>query len=202
MLVFFGAGAIVIDAVSEGSIGHLGIAIAFGTVVTVMIYAFIHVSGAHINPAVTLAFTLTGRFEKRQVLPYILAQVLAAIAASYVLLLLVGNHKSLGSTLPIGSWHQSFILEVIMTYILMLVILMVSQRKDYARYTAPAVGLIVMLLALVGGPISGASMNPARSLGPALVSGDLADLWIYLISPVLGAILATFTWLYFREEGE
>ena len=194
IMVFFGTGAIVINDISGGSIGHIGISISFGLAVCVVIYAFVHISGAHINPAVSIAFSFTDRYEKKNLPVYILGQCLGAILASSTLLLMFGDHPNLGATLPMGSWEQSFILEIILTFVLMLIILLVSQNDKVKNYIAPAVGGIVLLEALVAGPISGASMNPARSLGPALVSGEINSLWIYLVAPIIGGILASYCW--------
>ena len=193
-LLFCGTGAIVIDEVTGGTIGHLGIALSFGLVVTIMIYAFGNLSGAHINPAVTIAFATTDRFERRLLLGYLLAQVAGALLASFVLHGLFPDNEYLGTTLPYGSWQQSFVLEVILSYFLMLVILFVSQNKSVTQFTGLAVGATVALEALFAGPITGASMNPARSLAPALVSGHTEYLWLYLLAPVVGALLASGTW--------
>jgi len=198
-LVFFGTGAIVVNDLSNGSITHLGVAIAFGLVVTIMIYAFGKTSGAHINPAVTIAFAFTDRFERKYLVPYIVAQLIGALLASITLKLLFVEHEYLGTTLPAGSWQQSFILEIILTYFLMLVILFVSQNKAVTQFTALAVGAIVGLEALFAGPITGASMNPARSIAPAIVSGNLPHLWLYIAAPIIGAVLASFTWRFFKE---
>lgn len=199
-LVFCGTGAIVTNEISNGAVTHLGVAITFGLIVTAMIYTLGSVSGAHINPAVTLAFALTDRFEKKDTLGYIFAQLAGALFASVSVKYVLGDVKYLGSTLPNGSWQQSFILELILTYFLMLVILFVSQNKKTSSYTAIAVGAIVGLEALFAGPICGASMNPVRSIAPAIVSGHLDHLWLYIIAPILGAVLATFTWLFLREN--
>jgi aquaporin Z len=190
-LVFAGTGAIVVNQVQSGVVTHPGIAAVFGLVVMAMIYTLGDVSGAHLNPAVTLAFTAAGRFPGRQVPVYLGAQCLGAIAASALLAYLFPEAKTLGATLPAGSAVQSFTFEVILTLILMLVILQVSTGAREKGITAGlAIGATVGLEALFAGPICGASMNPARSLGPALVSGRLVEVWIYLIAPTLGALLA------------
>ena len=192
-LMFAGTGAIVINDVSGGSITHVGIALTFGLVILAMIYAVGDISGAHFNPAVTSGFWLSGRFAGRQVLPYILAQCLGAIAASGTLHFLFPTHATLGATLPAGSDMQSFVLELILTLILLLVILNVSTGAKEKGVTAGiAIGAVIGLEAMFAGPICGASMNPARSLAPALVSGHLEHLWIYLAAPVIGACLAVF----------
>jgi len=201
-LVFAGTGAIIVNDVSGGTVSHVGIALTFGLVVLAMIYTLGDVSGAHLNPAVTLGFYVARRFESRLVAPYILSQCMGALCASIILRVLFPQHPSLGSTLPIGSVAQSFILELILTWILMFVILSVSTGAQEKGITAGiAVGAVIGLEALFAGPISGASMNPARSLAPALVSLHLADLWIYLVAPVLGALLAVATCRCVRETG-
>ena len=197
-LVFFGTGAVVINELANGAIGHLGIAFAFGLIVMVMIYAFGAISGAHINPAVTLAFAVTDRFDRKDTLPYIVAQIGGAILASLALRFIFLDASTMGETLPAGSWQQSFVLELILTYFLMLVILLVSQNKETTSFTAIAVGATVLLEALVAGPICGASMNPARSIGPALVVGNLSHLWLYIFAPILGALLASVSWRVFK----
>lgn len=199
-LVFCGAGAIVINDVTNGSVSHVGIAITFGLIVTAMIYAFGSISGAHINPAVTIAFSVTDRFDKKDLLPYIFAQLIGAFVASGLLRFLFQEHENLGATFPAGIWHQTFILEVILTYILMIVILFVSQDKGISKFTGLAVGGTVLLEAMFAGPITGASMNPARSIGPAIVSGNIAELWMYILAPILGAVPASLTWNYMKEE--
>ena len=190
-LVFAGTGAIVINDVSGGVIGHAGIALTFGLVVMAMIYTFGEVSGAHLNPAVTLGFAVAGRFEWKNVPGYVLAQIIGAVAASGVLHWLFPEHEKLGATLPAGSAMQSVVLELILTAILMLVILRISTGAKEKGITAGiAIGGVITLEAMFAGPICGASMNPVRSLAPALVSGHLEHLWIYLAAPTLGALLA------------
>ncbi len=191
-LVFAGTGAIVIDAASHGAITHAGVALTFGLIVLVMVYTLGDVSGAHLNPAVTLGFFAAGRFPAWRVLPFIGAQVAGAFAASGTLkLMFPGDPTFLGATLPAGSLLQSFVLEVILTGLLMLVILSVSTGAKEKGITAGiAVGATIALEAMFAGPICGASMNPARSLAPAILSGNVAGLWIYLVAPVLGAVLA------------
>lgn len=191
ILVFAGTGAIVINDISGGVIGHAGIALTFGLVVMAMIYTFGDVSGAHLNPAVTLGFAVAGRFEWKSVPGYVLAQIAGALAASGVLHLLFPAHDKLGATLPSGSAMQSFVLELILTAILMLAILRISTGAKEKGITAGiAIGGIIALEAMFAGPICGASMNPARSLAPAIVSGQFEHLWIYLTATVLGAFVA------------
>lgn len=192
-LVFAGTGAIVINDVSNGGITHAGIALTFGLVVLAMIYAVGDISGAHLNPAVTSAFWFSGRFSGRQVLPYIAAQCAGAFTASGVLRFLFPAHATLGTTLPAGAPMQSFVLEVILTFLLMFVILNVSAGAKEKGITAGiAVGAVIALEAMFAGNICGASMNPARSLAPALVSGHFEYLWIYLTAPFAGAWMAVF----------
>ena len=191
ILVFAGTGAIVINDVSGGVIGHAGIALTFGLVVMAMIYTFGEVSGAHLNPAVTLGFAVAGRFEWKNIPGYVLAQIIGALAASGVLHLLFPAHEILGATLPSGSAMQSFVLELILTAILMLAILRISTGAKEKGITAGiAIGAVVGLEAMFAGPICGASMNPARSLAPAIVSGHLQHLWLYPAATILGALLA------------
>lgn len=199
-LVFCGTGAVIINELSNGAVSHVGVAITFGLIVMVMIYAFGNISGTHINPAVSIAFSLTDRFERKHVLGYIIAQLIGAFLASGTLCFLFPEQENLGATLPAGSWQQSFVLELILTYFLMVVILFVSQNKTVTQFTGLAVGATVLLEALFAGPITGASMNPARSIAPAVVAGNLHNLWIYIAAPILGAILATCTWLIMKEE--
>ncbi|HEX8833012.1 MAG TPA: MIP family channel protein, partial [Abditibacteriaceae bacterium] len=190
-LVFAGTGAIVTNAVSGGAVTHVGIALTFGLIVMAMIYALGEVSGAHFNPAVTLGFWAAKRFPGKEVLPYIVSQCLGAIAASALLRFLFAAHPTLGATLPSGPVAQSFVLEIVLTCFLMFVILGVSTGAKEKGITAGiAIGATVALEALFAGPICGASMNPARSLAPALVSGNLQHLWVYLLAPVVGALVA------------
>lgn len=190
-LVFAGTGAIVINDVSGGGITHVGIALTFGLVVLAMIYAVGDISGAHLNPAVSTAFWAAGRFPFRQLAPYITAQLLGAFAASALLHVLFPSHSTLGATLPAGTATQSFILETVLTFLLMFVILNVSTGAKEKGITAGiAVGSVIALEAMFAGKICGASMNPARSIAPAVISGHLENLWIYLAGPWLGATVA------------
>jgi len=187
-VVFAGTGAIVINDVSNGTITHVGIASTFGLVVMAMIYAVGEVSGAHLNPAVTVGFILARRLPVRYALPYILSQLAGAFTASGVLRFLFPSHRTLGATVPAGSDLQSFVLEAILTAILMFVILSVSSgAKEKGLIAGIAVGGVIAFEAMFAGPICGASMNPARSLAPAVVSGQFRSLWIYLIAPIIGA---------------
>jgi aquaporin Z len=190
-LVFCGTGAVTIDEVTHGSVSHVGVALTFGLIVMAMIYAFGDKSGAHINPSVTIAFASSGLFPWRQVGPYILSQCTGALAASFLLKLLFPTSLLLGATLPLGSDLQSFVLEFILTFLLMLVILQVSNGpKEQGLFAGIAVGGVIALEALFAGPICGASMNPARSLAPAIVIQQFQSLWLYIAAPIMGAVSA------------
>lgn len=192
-LVFVGTGAIVVDRVSGGAITHLGVALCFGLVVMTMIYAVGDVSGAHFNPAVTLGFWIARRLPGREVAPYVAAQLLGAIFASGSLRLLFPGQADLGSTDPQGGMLPSFLIEVILTFFLMFVILAIATgSKERGVIAGIAVGSVICMAALVGGPISGASLNPARSVGPALFSSTVGSLWLYLLAPCLGALLGVW----------
>jgi len=192
-LVFSGTGAIVINDVTAGSVTHVGVSLTFGLIVTAMIYTLGNVSGAHLNPAVTFGFWISGRFTGQKVLPYVISQCAGALLASGCLRLLFPQHATLGATIPAGSTAQSFVLEIILSLLLMFVILNVSVgAKETGVMAGVAIGAVVGLEALFAGPITGASMNPARSLAPAVVSGHLHPLWIYLVAPFLGAYLGVW----------
>src|SRR5205823_4836717 len=201
-LVFAGTGAIVIDEVTGGGVSHVGIALTFGLIVLTMVYTLGDISGAHINPAVTIGFWAARRFDTHQVLPYILSQCAGAFLASVILRLLFPVNITLGATIPAGPLLQSFILELILTALLMFVILGVSTGAREKGITAGiAVGSVIGLEAMFAGPICGASMNPARSLAPAVVSGNLEHLWIYLVAPLLGGWMAVLACRCVREKG-
>jgi aquaporin Z len=201
-LVFAGTGAIVINDVSGGAVTHVGVALTFGLIVLAMIYTVGDISGAHLNPAVTLGFYASRRFSGHQVMPYIISQLLGAFAACGLMRVLFPAHATLGATLPSGSVSQSFILEFVLTAILMFVILSVSTGAKERGITAGiVVGSVIALEAMFAGPICGASMNPARSIAPALVSGNLSSLWIYLLAPVCGALVGVAGCRCVREEG-
>src|SRR5262245_33128495 len=204
-LVFAGTGAIVINQESGGAVTHIGIALTFGLVVLAMIYAVGDVSGAHLNPAVTLGFLAARRFNARWVVPYIACQCTGALLASALIRVLFPDHPppapTLGTTFPAGAATQSFALEAVLTLLLMFVILSVSAgAKEKGMMAGVAVGAVITLEALFAGPVSGASMNPARSLAPAVVSGRVGELWIYLTAPVLGAVLAVPLCLCIHER--
>lgn len=200
-LVFAGTGAIVINEVSGGVITHAGVALTFGLVVLAMIYTVGDVSGAHLNPAVTIGFWTARRFPGAEVWRYLAAQISGALLASLVLKLIFPENQNLGATHPAGPAVQSFVLEFILTFLLMFVILNVSTGAKEKGITAGiAVGAVIGLEAMFAGPTCGASMNPARSLAPAVVSGRLADLWIYLVAPSLGALAAVPACFCVREN--
>lgn len=201
-LVFAGTGAIVINDVSAGAITHAGVALTFGLIVMAMIYTFGDISGAHLNPAVTIGFVAAQRMRLNEAAPYIASQLGGAVAASAVLRALFPQHPNLGITMPAGSATQSFVLELILTGLLMLVILNVSVGAKEKGITAGiAIGGVIALEAMFAGPICGASMNPARSLGPALVVENLSAVWIYILAPIAGALLAVPLCICVREEG-
>lgn len=190
-LVFCGTGAIIIDQQFGGTVTHSGIAITFGLIVMSMIYSLGPISGAHLNPAVSIAFTIAKRFPAKLLSGYIISQLTGALLASFVLKFLFPLNKLLGATIPIGTEMQSFILELMLTFFLMLVIINVSVgSKEQGMFAGTAIGAVVGLEAMFAGPVCGASMNPARSIAPAIVSGHLEHLWVYIIAPIAGALLA------------
>ena len=197
-LVFAGCGAIMVDA-KTGELGHVGVAITFGLVIMFGIYAVGHISGAHFNPSVTFAFALSRHFPWSRAVGYWAAQFVGAIAAAALLRASLGNIANVGATLPSGSQGQSFFWELVLTFFLMFVIMAVAtDTRAVGEAAAIAVGGTVGLDAMFGGPISGASMNPARSTGPALVSGDLHALWLYFVAPICGATLAALAYQFLR----
>lgn len=196
-LVFCGTGAIVINQQSGGSITHVGIAITFGLIVMSMIYSLGNISGAHLNPAVSIAFTIAGRFSVKQLPGYIISQLAGATLASLTLRFLFPSNQLLGATMPAGTEMQSAVLELLLTFFLMLVIVNVATgSKEQGMFAGLAIGGVVALEAMFAGPVCGASMNPARSFAPAIVSGHLEHLWIYIVAPIAGAALAISTWKY------
>lgn len=193
ILIFCGTGACVVNEIHGGTITHVGIAITWGLVVMSIIYALGEKSGAHINPAITIAFAVNKNFPEKEIAPYIISQLAGALAASMILKLLFPASVYLGATLPAGSELQSFILEFILTFILMLVVINVAKgSKEQGLFAGIAIGSVVLFEAMFAGPVSGASMNPARSLAPAIVSGNLQHIWIYVTAPVLGAVASIF----------
>ena len=197
IMVFCGTGAVIIDQQSGGIVTHAGISLTFGLVVMSMIYCFGNISGAHINPAVSIAFTIAKRFPAKWLLGYLIAQFSGALLASFTLKLLFPSNQLLGATMPAGSEMQSFFLEIILTFILMLAALLLADGgKERSLLAGLAIGAVVGLEALFAGPISGASMNPARSIAPAIASGHLEHVWIYLLAPVVGAVFAVPVWKY------
>ena len=200
-MVFAGTGAIVVNATHGGSITHVGIALTFGLIVLALIYAVGDISGAHLNPAVTFGFVIAGLFPLRKVPGYLLAQAIGAFSASVLLQQMFPEHATLGATLPAGSSGQSWLMEFILTLILMTVILGVSTgSKEKGVLAGIAVGAVIGLEAMFAGPVSGASMNPIRSLAPAMVSGRIEHVWVYLSAPVAGAIAGVGVWAMIRPR--
>jgi MIP family channel proteins len=200
-LVFAGCGAIVIDSVSHGQITHVGVAITFGVVIAAMIYATGHISGAHLNPSVTLAFAMTRHFPFRRVPIYWGAQLLGATVAALLLRTMFGDVAHVGTTVPSGSDGRSLVLEIVLTFFLMLVIMAVAtDDRAVGQAAAIAIGGTVLLDAMFGGPISGASMNPARSFGPALASDTWQSYWLYVVGPIAGATLGALVYELIRGE--
>jgi len=204
-LIFCGTGAMVINTEAGvdgvGAIGHFGVATAWGLVVMIMIFAYGRVSGAHMNPAVTLTLVILKLHPKKDMLPYFGAQLIGAFAASMALAALFPKNEFLGASLPHTiDQEATFIIEFILTFLLMLIILMTSQGRRIEQYFAPiAIGMTVGLEALFAGPVTNASMNPFRSLAPAIVSGHTEHLWVYLIATTLGALTAGLYWMWQRD---
>lgn len=194
-LIFCGTGAIIINQQTGGVISHAGVAATWGLIVAAMIYTVGDISGAHLNPAVTIAFWVAKTFPAKEILPYIISQGIGAFLASFTLHYLFPSNDTLGASLPAGTAIQSFILELILTFLLMFTIIHVAKgSKEQGMFAGIAIGSVVLLEAMFAGPICGASMNPIRSLSPAVVSGHLEHLWVYLSAPTLGAILAVLVW--------
>lgn len=202
-LVFAGCGAMVVNTYSGGALGHTGVAMTWGLIVMVIIYTIGDISGAHLNPAVTIAFWVAKRFKGKKVLPYILAQSIGAFLASFTLKYMFPTDETLGASLPSGTWEQSFFMELILTFLLMYVILNVSSgAKEKGIMAGAAIGATVGLEAMFAGPVCGASMNPIRSIAPAVVSGHTEYLWAYVISTIVGAILAVFVFQFTRKDSK
>jgi aquaporin NIP len=203
VLVFAGTGAIVSNGLSGGALGHVGVALAFGLAIMVMVYATGHISGAHFNPAVTLAFALVRHLPARRVIPYIAAQVSGALLGSLAVRTLVGSAAGLGVTHPSNGGLSGAVFEGLLTGVLMFVIMAVATDvRAVGQAAAIAIGGTVALEALFAGPITGASMNPARSIGPAIVAGDYADLWVYIAGPILGGVLGALIYRALRTPAE
>jgi aquaporin NIP len=199
-LVFAGAGAVMVDAKTH-ALGHVGVAFTFGLVIMAMIYAVGHISGAHFNAAVTFAFALSRHFPWPRAIGYWCAQFGGALIAAALLRASLGNIAHVGATLPSGSQGQSFVWELVLSFFLMFVIMAVAtDTRAVGEGAAIAIGGTIGLDAMFGGPISGASMNPMRSLGPALVSGELHALWLYIVAPVLGTSLGALAYQFVRGE--
>lgn len=199
-LVFCGTGAIIVNEFSQGALGLVGISFAFGIIVAAVIYIFGTISGAHINPAVTIALLIAKITSKTDAIFYILAQISGAFLASFLLKLMFPENLTLGATLPSGEILPTFLIELILTFFLMLTIFGVTAQKEFSSIAGLIIGLLVTGIILFADPISGGSFNPARSLAPAIVSGNLSSLWVYLLAPILGAIGATFVWKIFAEK--
>jgi aquaporin NIP len=201
ILVFCGTGAITINEVTSGTVGHAGIAVTFGLVVMAMIYALGDVSGAHLNPAVSLAFWLQKKLETGEFIKYVMSQTAGSFMASAILKFLFPQSAYLGTTLPAGGEMQSFLLEIILTFILLFVIMQLATgSKEKGVIAGIAIGSVILLEAMFAGPITGASMNPARSLAPAIISGNLQSLWIYLTAPFIGAALGGSLSVYLKRQ--
>ncbi|MFZ5876052.1 MAG: MIP/aquaporin family protein [Nitrospirota bacterium] len=201
ILVFAGTSAIVVDDVTGGAVSNLGVAIVFGLAVAAMIYAFGDSSGAHINPAVTLALWYAKRFNGTDVVPYVASQIAGALSASAVVYVLFATHPTLGATRPGGTAVGSFVMETVITFFLVLTVIALVTGARRKGVVAASVGGVIGVEAWFAGPISGASMNPARSIGPALVSGQVDVLWIYIAAPIIGACLAVVCCRHAREQG-
>jgi MIP family channel proteins len=201
MLVFVGTGAIVVDTATGGEITHLGVALAFGLTIMFIIYSIGHISGAHVNPAVTLAFATVRRFPPLDIVPYWSAQVSGALAASVVLRLFFGDTGELGATASAIGAVPGLIVEILIGFVLMFVIISVAtDTRAVGEAAAIAIGGTLAALVLFAGPLTGASLNPARSIGPAVISGRVGELWIYLIGPTVGLMLGALVYQLLRER--
>ena len=200
-MVFCGCGAMTINEVTGGSVTHVGIGLTWGLIVMAMIYAFGETSGAHFNPAVTIAFAYAKKFAWKEVPKYIIVQILGAFVASGILLFLFPESEFLGSTIPKVDVWRAFVLELLLTFFLMVTIINVSTgSKEIGVIAGIAIGGVVLLEAIFAGPITNASMNPARSLGPNIVSGNIEGLWLYVVAPILGALLAVVSCKLVKDD--
>ncbi len=200
-LIFCGTGAMTINEVTAGAVSHVGIGMTWGLIVMAMIYAFGSISGAHFNPAVTIAFAYAKKFEWKEVPAYIIAQCIGAVAASGILRFLFPDSELLGGTHPALDAMRAFVLELLLTYFLMLVIIHVSTgAKELGLMAGIAIGGVITLEAVFAGPMTNASMNPIRSLAPALVTGLWKHQWLYMIAPIIGALLAVITCKFIKSD--
>lgn len=199
-LVFCGTGAVIVNSLSNGSLGLLGISAAFGIIITAMVYVFGNISGAHINPAVTIALSVGKLMPKNEVLGYSFAQVLGAFFASGLLYFIFPEAKTLGETLPNGGILLSIILEIVLTFFLMLTILGITSNKEQSHLAGIVIGVFVVGAILIAGPISGGSFNPARSIAPALFLGNVNELWLYILAPITGSVLAMLLWMFMSRK--
>ena len=200
-MIFCGTGAMTVNEVTGGDVTHVGIAITWGLIVMAMIYAFGETSGAHFNPAVTIAFAYAKKFAWKEVPKYIIVQVLGALTASLILWYLFPSSEYLGATIPTVDVGRAFVMELLLTFFLMVVIINVSAgSKEIGIIAGIAVGAVVLLEAMFAGPITNASMNPARSIAPAIVAGKMQHLWMYILAPILGAILAVISCKMVKED--
>ncbi len=203
MLIFAGTGAMIINDVSGGAITHVGVALTWGMIVAAVIYSIGDISGAHLNPAVTIGFAVAKRFPLKEVAPYIIAQLAGAFSASLVLAWLFPEHQTLGSTIPTVTAEKALVIELILTFILMFVIMHVAfGAKEKGLMAGAAIGTTVGLEAMFAGPVTNASMNPARSIAPAVVSGNLEHLWLYIVATIAGAIFAVLVSQYLMKESK
>ena len=200
-MIFCGTGAMTINEITGGDVTHVGIGITWGLIVMAMIYAFGEISGAHFNPAVSIAFAYAKKFSWKEVPKYIFFQVAGAFAASLLLMWLFPKSELLGATIPTVDVWRAFVLELILTFFLMVVIINVSTgSKEVGMMAGIAIGAVVLLEALFDGPITNASMNPARSLAPNIVSGNIKELWLYILAPIIGALLAVVSCKFVKHE--
>ncbi len=200
-MIFCGTGAMTINEITGGDVTHVGIGITWGLIVMAMIYAFGEISGAHFNPAVSIAFAYAKKISWKEVPKYIFFQVAGAFAASLLLMWLFPKSELLGATIPTVDVWRAFVLELILTFFLMVVIINVSTgSKEVGMMAGIAIGSVVLLEALFAGPITNASMNPARSLAPNIVSGNIKELWLYILAPIIGALLAVVSCKFVKHE--